>query len=100
MIELLQSWPKQHDQPLVPADEIATALQTAEIAATTLTQIPFGQDHTDPARRARRQRTFWDRLKTICPRGTMALSHRRMAKSAELRKSMMKLRLPREIFGS
>ena len=69
MIELLQSWPKQYDQSLVPADVIATALQTAEIAATTLTQIPFGQDHTDPARRARRQRTFWGRLKTICPRG-------------------------------
>ena len=39
LIELLQSWPKQYDQSLVPADVIATALQTAEIAATTLTQM-------------------------------------------------------------
>ena len=51
-------------------DVVATALQTAEISSTTLTQLPFGHEHTDPARRARRQRTFWDRLKTICPRGT------------------------------
>ena len=70
MVELLQTWPKQHNQSLAPADVIATALQTAEIAATTLTQLPYGQEHTDPARRARRQRTFWDRLKTVCPRGT------------------------------
>ena len=69
LVELLQPWPVQHDQSLAPADIIATALQAAEIAATTLIHFPFGQEHT-PARRARRQRTFWDRLKTICPRGT------------------------------
>ena len=91
MIELLQSWPKQYDQSLVPADVIATALQTAEIAATTLTQIPFGQDHTDPARRARRQRTFWDRLKTICPWGTFY--------HGPLPQKNGKECLPREIFG-
>ena len=70
LVELLQCWPKQYDQSLVPADVIAIALQTAEIATATIAQFPVGQEHTDPARRARRQRTFWDRLKTICPRGT------------------------------
>ena len=58
LVELLQSWPKQYDQSLVPSDVIAMALQTAEIAATTIAQFPVGQEHTDPTRRARRQRTF------------------------------------------
>ena len=70
LIELLQPWPQQHNQSLVPAEVVATALQSAEIATTSLAHLPLGQEHTDPARRARRQRLFWDRLKTICPRGT------------------------------
>ena len=67
---LLQPWPQQHDKSLVPTTLIASALQAAEIATAAMPSIPFGQESTDPARRARRQRLFWDRLKTVCPRGT------------------------------
>ena len=67
---LLQIWPQQHKKSLVPTTLIASALQAAEIATAALPSIPFGQESTDPARRARRQRLFWDRLKTVCPRGT------------------------------
>ena len=70
LAELLQTWPQQHDKSLVPTTLIASALQAAEIATATLPSLPFGQESTDPARRARRQRLFWDRLKTVCPRGT------------------------------
>ena len=70
LTELLQTWPQQHHKSLVPAMLTASALQAAEIATATLPNIPFGQESTDPARRARRQRLFWDRLKTVCPRGT------------------------------
>lgn len=68
--ELLREWPKQHHMSLAPTTVVATALQAAEVATATLSNLPFGQEQTDPARRARRQRLFWDRLKTICPRGT------------------------------
>lgn len=70
LAELLQNWPQQHDKSLAPTILISSALQAAEVATATLPSIPFGQEHTDPDRRARRQRLFWDRLKTICPRGT------------------------------
>lgn len=70
LAELLCDWPKQHHMSLVPTTVVATALQSAEIATATLFSLPFGQEHTDPAGRARRQRLFWDRLKTVCPRGT------------------------------
>ena len=67
---LLQAWPQQHEKSLAPTTLIASVLQAAEIATAALPSIPFGQESTVPARRARRQRLFWDRLKTICPRGT------------------------------
>ena len=70
LAELLQTWPQQQAKSLVPTALIASALQAAEIASATFPSIPFGQESTDPARRARRQRLFWDRLKTVCPRGT------------------------------
>ena len=67
---LMHTWPQQHQKSLIPTTLIASALQAAEIASTALSGIPYGQDSTDPARRARQQRLFWDRLKTVCPRGT------------------------------
>ena len=70
LAELLQNWPQQHEKSLVPTTLIASALQAAEVATATLPSLPFGQESTDPVRRARRQRLFWDRLKTVCPRGT------------------------------
>ena len=70
LAELLQTWPQQHEKSLVPTTLIASALQAAEVATATLPSLPFGQESTDPVRRARRQRLFWDRLKTVCPRGT------------------------------
>ena len=33
-------------------------------------QLPIGTENTDPIQRTRRQKIFWDRLKTVCPRGT------------------------------
>ena len=33
-------------------------------------QLPIGTESTDPIQRTRRQKVFWDRLKTVCPRGT------------------------------
>lgn len=68
--DLLQEWSTQQNSYLVPATIVATALQAAEVATAAVITLPFGQEQTDPIRRARRQRLFWDRLKTICPRGT------------------------------
>ena len=68
--DLLQSWQTQQGCLLIPATIIATALQAAEVATATNTQMPFGTDNTDPVQRIRRQKIFWDRLKTVCPKGT------------------------------
>ena len=87
-------WPKQHDQSPVPAEVVATALQSAEISTTFLSHLPFGQEHTDSARPARRQRLFWDRLKTHGARFTTVLSYKKMAKNAKLQKRMMRQCLP------
>ena len=55
---------------LIPSTIIAAALQASEVAAATNAQLPIGTENTDPIQRARRQKVFWDRLKTVCPRGT------------------------------
>ena len=68
--DLLQPWPKQQGCLLVPATIIAAALQAAEVATATNVQLPIGTDNTDPIQRTRRQKIFWDRLKTVCPKGT------------------------------
>ena len=68
--DLLQSWQTQQGCLLIPATVIASALQAAEVATATNTQMPFGTDNTDPVQRIRRQKIFWDRLKTVCPKGT------------------------------
>ena len=68
--DLLQPWPKQQGCLLIPATIIAAALQAAEVATATNVQLPIGTDNTDPIQRTRRQKIFWDRLKTVCPRGT------------------------------
>ena len=101
LVELLQPWPKQYDQSLAPGDVIATALQTAEIATTMLTQLPFGQEHTDPARRARRQK-YSGIVSKLSVRGvhsTMVLSCRKMARSVKPLKNTMKQCLPHETSG-
>ena len=58
LAELLQTWPQQQAKSLVPTALIASALQAAEIASATFPSIPFGQESTDPARRARRHCSF------------------------------------------
>ena len=68
--DLLQSWQTQQGCLLIPATVIASALQATEVATATNTQMPFGTDNTDPVQRIRRQKIFWDRLKTVCPKGT------------------------------
>ena len=68
--DLLQSWQIQQGCLLIPATVIASALQAAEVATATNTQMPFGIDNTDPVQRTRRQKIFWDRLKTVRPKGT------------------------------
>ena len=68
--DLLHSWQAQQGCLLIPATIVAAALQAAEVATATNLQMPFGTDNTDPAQRIRRQKIFWDRLKTVCPRGT------------------------------
>ena len=68
--DLLQSWQTQQGCLLIPATVIASALQAAEVATATNTQMHFGTDNTDPVQRIRRQKIFWDRLKTVCPKGT------------------------------
>ena len=68
--DLLQSWQTQQGCLLIPATVIASALQAAEVATATNTQMPFGTDNTDPVQRIRRQKIFWDRLKAVCPKGT------------------------------
>ena len=69
-IELLQPWQTQQGCLLIPSTIIAAALQAAEVAAAANTQLPIGTESTDPIQRTRRQKVFWDRLKTVCPRGT------------------------------
>ena len=68
--DLLHPWQAQQGCLLIPATIVAAALQAAEVATATNLQIPFGTDNTDPVQRTRRQKIFWDRLKTVCPRGT------------------------------
>ena len=68
--DLLHPWQAQQGCLLIPATIVAAALQAAEVATATNLQIPCGTDNTDPAQRTRRQKIFWDRLKTVCPRGT------------------------------
>ena len=68
--DLLHPWQAQQGCLLIPATIVAAALQAAEVATATNLQMPFGTDNTDPAQRIRRQKIFWDRLKTVCPRGT------------------------------
>ena len=68
--DLLQPWQTQQGCLLIPATIVAAALQAAEVATATNLQMPFGTDNTDPVQRIRRQKIFWDRLKTVCPRGT------------------------------
>ena len=68
--DLLQPWQTQQGCLLIPSTIIATALQASEVAAATNVQLPIGTENTDPIQRARRQKVFWDRLKTVCPRGT------------------------------
>ena len=69
-IDLLQPWQTQQGCLLIPSTIIAAALQAAEVAAAANMQLPIGTDSTDPIQRTRRQKAFWDRLKTLCPRGT------------------------------
>ena len=68
--DLLHPWQAQQGCLLIPATIVAAALQAAEVATATNSQMPFGTDNTDPVQRIRRQKVFWDRLKTVCPRGT------------------------------
>ena len=68
--DLLHPWQAQQGCLLIPATIVAAALQAAEVATATNLQMPFGTDNTDPVQRIRRQKIFWDRLKTVCPRGT------------------------------
>ena len=68
--DLLHPWQAQQGCLLIPATIVAAALQAAEVATATNLQMPFGTDNTDPVQRTRRQKIFWDRLKTVCPRGT------------------------------
>ena len=68
--DLLHPWQAQQGCLLIPATIVAAALQAAEVATATNLQMPFGTDNTDPVQRIRRQKIFWDRLKTLCPRGT------------------------------
>ena len=68
--DLLHPWQAQQGCLLIPATIVAAALQAAEVATATNLQMPFGTDNTDPVQRIRRQKVFWDRLKTVCPRGT------------------------------
>ena len=68
--DLLQQWHEQQGSCLIPAAIVAIALQAAEAATAANMVLPFGYENVDPIQRARRQRLFWDRLKTICPRGT------------------------------
>ena len=68
--DLLQPWQTQQGCLLIPSTIIAAALQASEVAAATNVQVPIGTENTDPIQRARRQKVFWDRLKTVCPRGT------------------------------
>ena len=69
-IDLLQPWQTQQGCLLIPSTIIAAALQASEVAAATNVQLPIGTESTDPIQRTRRQKVFWDRLKTGCPRGT------------------------------
>lgn len=69
-IELLQPWQIQQGHLLVPATVIAAALQAAEVSAATNVCLPLGIDNADPVMRNRRRKFFWDRLKTVCPRGS------------------------------
>ena len=68
--ELLQQWQVQQGSYLIPTATVAAALQAAEASAAANFVLPFGHEEVDPIQRARRQRLFWDRFKTICPRGT------------------------------
>ena len=68
--DLLQPWQTQQGCLLIPATIIAAALQAAEVATAANVQLPIGTENTDPIQRTRRQKIFWDRLKTVCPRGT------------------------------
>ena len=68
--DLLHPWQAQQGCLLIPATIVAAALQAAEVATATNLQMPFGTDNTDPVQRIRRRKVFWDRLKTVCPRGT------------------------------
>ena len=69
-IELLRPWQTQQGCLLIPSTVIAAALQAAEVAAAANIQLPIGTESTDPVQRTRRQKVFWDRLRTVCPRGT------------------------------
>ena len=68
--ELLQPWQMQQGSFLIPTAVMAAALQAAEVAAAANVQLPFGVESTGPVQRTQRQKLFWDRLKTVCPRGT------------------------------
>ena len=68
--ELLRPWQIQQGRLLIPSTIIAAALQAAEVAAAAKVHLPIGTENTDPIQRTRRQKLFWDRLKTVCPRGT------------------------------
>ena len=67
--ELLQPWQMQQGCLLIPTTVIAAALQAAEVAAAANVHLPFGTESTHPIQRTQRQKLFWDRLKTVCPRG-------------------------------
>ena len=68
--ELLQPWQMQQGCFLIPTTVKAAALQAAEVAAAANVHLPLGAESTDPMQRTQRQKLFWDRLKTVCPRGT------------------------------
>ena len=70
-IDLLQPWQTQQGCLLIPSTIIAAALQASEVAAAANVQLPIGTESTDPIQLTRRQKVFWDRLKTVCPRGNL-----------------------------